>query len=117
MKKKSLGRREVLVSRAPAWSMGPESARGTITAPALPCKLGAPGSFGKTDLFVVADSLQKCVLPPSLWIIQSPPPQHDLRGSMSSVPTITDELSATANEAVVRPFFTAGQSSLFSRLL
>lgn len=28
---------------------------------------------------------------------------------MSSAATITDELSATANEAVLRPFFTAGQ--------
>lgn len=28
----------------------------------------------------------------------------------SSVSIMTDELSATANEAVLRPFFTAGQS-------
>lgn len=29
---------------------------------------------------------------------------------MSSVPMLTDELSSTTNEAVLRPFFTAGQS-------
>jgi len=36
---------------------------------------------------------------------------------MSSPATITDELSATANEAVVRPFFTAGFLLGFGTLL